>query len=91
MPNQAAIYRSIIENPQGLGLQELLALHPQLSRRTAQRIISEMIQAGSITALGAARARKYHAANNQKNMLRASEQNYLANSTSFPQHIPVSA
>lgn len=91
MPSQATIYSRISENPQGLGLQELLALHPKLSRRTAQRIISEMIQAGAITAHGAARARKYHAANNEKNMLNASEQSYQSSSTSFPQHIPVSA
>jgi Fic family protein len=80
MPNKTSIYRSIAKNPQGLGLVELLAMHPELSRRTAQRLISEMVQNGEITALGAARARKYHAPNHDKNEANAS----------FPQHIPVS-
>lgn len=81
MPNQTIIYHSIAKNPTGLGLQELLAIHPNISRRTAQRVISEMIQAGLITAQGAARARKYHAVTNQNG----------SPESSFPKHIPVSA
>lgn len=91
MPIHTSIYRSIAENPQGIGLQELLVLYPQLSRRTAQRIVSEMIKNGTITAQGAARARKYHAANNEKNEVSADERSYLLSGASFPQHIPVSA
>lgn len=90
MPNKTSVYRSIAETPQGLGLQELLAQHPELSRRTAQRLISEMIRSGEITAHGAARARKYHAANNEQSEGSANERSYLFSSASFPQHIPVS-
>lgn len=90
MPNKTSVYRSIAETPQGLGLQELLAQHPELSRRTAQRLISEMIRSGEITAHGAARARKYHAAKNEQSEVSANERSYLLSSASFPQHIPVS-
>lgn len=87
MPNRTSVYRSIAKAPQGLGLQELLAQHPELSRRTAQRLISEMICSGDITAHGAARARKYHAANHRDDQTKALSHNSDA---TFPLHIPVS-
>lgn len=87
VPTQTTIYRSIAENPGGLSLQEVLALHPDLARRTTQRLISQMIANGMLTAHGSARARRYYATASE---LQASERSYV-NSNSFPQHIPVSA
>lgn len=51
--------QSIQESPAGLTLAELLAQHPQVARRTAQRLISRMIAAGLIGARGEGRARRY--------------------------------
>lgn len=53
------LQRSIQESPAGLTLAELLARHPQVARRTAQRLISQLISAGFIGVRGAGRARRY--------------------------------
>lgn len=53
------LQQSIQESPAGLTLAELLARHPQVARRTAQRLISQMIAAGLINAHGEGRARRY--------------------------------
>ncbi len=45
----------------GLTLAELLARHPGVARRTAQRWISQLIAEGRITAQGEGRARRYRA------------------------------
>jgi len=90
MPKQTQIYHSIADHPGGLGLQELLGLHPELSRRTAQRQISELLQTGAIWAYGAARARKYYPTSAGKHEAMASETVYQTGA-SFPKHIPVSA
>ena len=52
---------TIAQAPAGLTLAELLAHHPQVPRRTAQRLLSQMIKDGSLTAQGEARARRYWA------------------------------
>lgn len=53
------LQQSIQASPAGLTLAELLARHPQVARRTAQRLISQMIAAGLINAHGEGRARRY--------------------------------
>ena len=53
--------QSIQESPAGLTLAELLGRHPQVARRTAQRLISQMIATGLIEARGEGRARRYFA------------------------------
>lgn len=45
----------------GLTLNELLALHPALARRTVQRWISQWLSEGRLTASGEGRARRYFA------------------------------
>lgn len=50
---------SIAATPAGLSLAELLAKHPDIARRTAQRVIRQMIEAGEIEATGEGRARRY--------------------------------
>lgn len=87
MPTQNDLLDSIADSPNGLGLNELLAQHPRLARRTAQRMVSDMIQQGLIKAYGEGRARRYHPA---ALMAQASKRGYAA-STTFPAHIPVSA
>ncbi|GHU05904.1 hypothetical protein FACS1894158_10400 [Betaproteobacteria bacterium] len=56
------IQHSIQTSPAGLSLAELLAAHPQLARRTAQRLIQQMLTAGQIDARGEGRARRYYPA-----------------------------
>lgn len=63
MPTINELPQSIQETPAGLTLAELLARHPQVARRTAQRLISQMIAAGQITARGEGRARRYYPIN----------------------------
>jgi Fic family protein len=54
------LLQSIHAFPAGLTLTELLVRHPQVARRTAQRLISQMIAAGQISARGEGRARRYY-------------------------------
>src|SRR3990167_8816319 len=46
-------------SPTGLTLAELLAHHPDVARRTAQRWISEWLAQGRLLAQGEGRARRY--------------------------------
>jgi Fic family protein len=53
------LLKSIQGSGQGLSLGELLAQHPDVTRRTAQRRISQWIVEGRITGIGEGRARRY--------------------------------
>jgi predicted transcriptional regulator len=53
------IQHSIQATEQGITLAELLTRHPQIARRTAQRLIQQMVSAGQIRAQGEGRARRY--------------------------------
>lgn len=68
----------------GVTLAELLAQHPGLARRTAQRWLSQLIDAGQVTAIGKGRARRYMVA---KTAATAS----AAEPDIFPAYIPLSA
>lgn len=58
----AAHLRQTIQSfPGGVSLADLLVQHPGLARRTAQRVLSQMISEGQIIARGEGRARRYHA------------------------------
>lgn len=59
MSSTTELQESIQRNP-GLTLAELLVRHVQVARRTAQRLIGQMINAGQITARGEGRARRYY-------------------------------
>jgi hypothetical protein len=50
---------SIEDAPGGVTLAELLARHPDVARRTAQRLIAKWVDAGQIIARGEGRARRY--------------------------------
>lgn len=58
---------SIMRSPAGLTLLELLARHPDVSRRTAQRWLAQWIEAEQISATGKARARRYSSRASQGN------------------------
>lgn len=53
--------QSIQSATAGLSLAELLAIHPAVARRSAQRLLSQMVADGLIMAKGDGRARRYHA------------------------------
>ena len=55
MPLNDELLQSIRSAPAGLSLTELLALHPAVARRSAQRLISQMVADGLVRAPGAAR------------------------------------
>ena len=83
MPAITQFLKSIQEAPDGLTLAELLAQHPDMARRTAQRRISRLIDHGQITAIGEGRARRYLS-------VRTAEI-AAAGQDMFPSYIPLSA
>lgn len=85
MPTAADLSRSIQNAPVGLTLSELLAQHPDVARRTAQRWISQLIAEGRIVAVGEGRARRYLAVKTATGPLPPAERG------AFPRHIPLSA
>jgi Fic family protein len=59
MPTPEELFESIQSAPEGLSVADILAQHPGLARRTAQRWLNELVAEGRIRALGAGRARRY--------------------------------
>ncbi|GLC97065.1 hypothetical protein Tamer19_64740 [Cupriavidus sp. TA19] len=66
-------------------LAELLAQHPDVARRTAQRWIRQWIDGGQITAIGEGRARRYFVAKTTELATTTPERDR------FPSYIPLSA
>lgn len=85
MPSAQDLLLSLQASPGGLNIAELLARHPALARRTAQRWLSEWVAGGKVVGQGAGRARRYFAAPPTGGM-RPSE-----GEDGFPRHIPLSA
>jgi Fic family protein len=80
-----ALLKSIHLSRAGLTLSELLAQHPALARRTAQRWISQWVSEGQINASGAGRARRYTV------QRQPAPANDAPPADRFPAHIPLSA
>ena len=59
MSSTTNLLTSILASPNGLTLAELITEHPNIARRTAQRLIATLIENGQVTALGEGRARRY--------------------------------
>ena len=78
------LLKSIQASPGGLSVAAILAQHPGLARRTAQRWLNELVAEGRIRALGAGRARRYIAA-------LISLAPTATGEDAFPQYIPLSA
>lgn len=55
----ADLLNGIRASDNGLTLAELLAAHPGIARRTAQRLIAKLIESGQVVAQGKGRARRY--------------------------------
>ncbi len=86
MSSKTELLHSIRSSVSGLTLTELLAAHPDIARRTAQRLIAKLLENGQIAATGAGRARRY---------FRAAAQSGTAvlatRPEGFPPFIPMSA
>lgn len=86
MSTSADLLNSIRVSDSGLTLAELLAQHPDVARRTAQRLIANMIEQGEVTGVGEGRARRYFGAGR---LADTSVQH--AGTDTFPSSIPLSA
>lgn len=86
MPSSTEILNSIQESGNGLSLAELLARHPDIARRTAQRLIAKLIESGQISAQGEGRARRYFGT-----VIQAETRTLDTDTDSFPSFIPLSA
>ncbi|MDR2216605.1 MAG: Fic family protein, partial [Nevskiaceae bacterium] len=80
MSSATALANSIRASAGGITLTELLTRHPDIPRRTAQRLIQRLIETGQITAQGQGRARRYHAGASA-----------AVTPNDFPAYIPLSA
>lgn len=86
MPSSTDILNSILASKRGASLSELLAWHPEIARRTAQRILANLVESSQITAQGEGRARRYFAIGHP------AETHALNTDTdAFPDFIPLSA
>ncbi len=84
MSSTTDLLNSIRTSNNGVTLAELLTQHPDVARRTAQRLISQLIESGSVTARGEGRARRYFGAG-----VDAGPQ--VTGADGFPHFIPLSA
>ena len=85
MPTAADLLLTIRSSPAGTALSELLATHPDVSRRTAQRWIARLMSDGRVAALGKGRARRYLPTDAMVSAPSPGEED------AFPDHIPLSA
>jgi Fic family protein len=85
MPSTADLLFSIQSSLDGVTLAELLARHPDIARRTAQRWLGKLVKDGQIQGRGEGRARRYFAVKNAGSAPDLVEQDV------FPAYIPLSA
>lgn len=85
MSSAADLLKSIQASDDGLTMGDLLALHPDIARRTAQRWISQLLDTGRLTAMGETRARRYLAVKTVPAALTPVREDV------FPAYIPLSA
>lgn len=67
---------AINQAPPGITLAQVLALQPQLPRRTAQRWIGQLIADNALEAFGAARARRYYVRTSRARYANLNQQDY---------------
>ena len=77
-----ALQRTVQQSSSGLTLAELLVRHPDVARRSAQRLIKHMIADAQIVARGEGRARRYFA---------STAPPIIDTTGRFPDSIPLSA
>ncbi|MBS0476232.1 MAG: Fic family protein [Proteobacteria bacterium] len=85
MPLTTDLLNRIRASKNGLTLAELLAAHPGIARRTAQRWIAKLIESGQVAALGEGRARRYLGADSP-----TSTGTVAVRTDFFPSFIPLS-
>jgi hypothetical protein len=81
-----ATLNSSIQKSNGLTLAELLAWHPDIARRTAQRLIATLIESGQVTTQGQGRARRYFGTGAQ-----TGASSPVNSADGFPRFMPLSA
>jgi len=86
MSSTTDLLNGILASGSGLTLAELLAAHPGIARRTAQRLIAKLIESGQVTALGEGRARRYFGAGTQTGI-----DTKAGSADAFPSFISLSA
>ena len=86
MRSATDLQTSIQASSNGITLAELLAQHPSIARRTAQRLIAKLIESELVNAQGEGRARRYFPASAQATVGELSGSDDI-----FPNFIPVSA
>ena len=86
MRSATDLQTSIQESDNGTTLAELLAKHPSIARRTAQRLIAKLIESELVNAQGEGRARRYFSAD-----AKATVDELSGSDNIFPDFIPVSA
>lgn len=86
MSSSADLLSSLQESEHGLTLAELLTIHPNIARRTAQRLIAKLIDRGQVVATGEGRARRYFFGN-----LKSRGTEPFPKADHFPTFIPLSA
>ena len=86
MSSTTDLLNSIQASQSGLTLAELLAGHPDIARRTAQRLIAKLIESGQVKALGEGRARRYFSVGAPSGTT-----TLVARVDIFPSFIPLSA
>ena len=82
---------SIRTSAQGLTLRELLELHPDVARRTAQRRISQWISEGRLEGTGEGRARRYFVVKTTPAARPATAPTAASGEDAFPDYVPLSA
>lgn len=82
----ADLLNGIRASDNGLTLAELLAARPGIARRTAQRLIAQLIESGQVVAQGKGRARRYWGSG-----AHAGSSVPAAGADRFPPFIPLSA
>jgi hypothetical protein len=91
MKPSAALLASIQAQPAGVTLAQLLGLHPQVAKRSAQRWVSQYVLQGAIAYVGEGPARRYfppvEPADNAPQVAASTP----SAAPSFPSYIPVSA
>ncbi|MBW2258496.1 MAG: Fic family protein, partial [Deltaproteobacteria bacterium] len=55
----AALVLQVEQHPEGLGIAQLAELNPDVPRRTLQRHLARLVEAGRLSAVGRASARRY--------------------------------
>jgi hypothetical protein len=86
MSSTTDLLNSIQASQSGLSLAELLAGHPDIARRTAQRLIAKLVETGQVKALGEGRARRYFSVHSPSGNV-----TLTINADIFPRFIPLSA